>query len=93
MNTSGAARHAMGAIATFWGVAAWAEWFVVPMLYPGRSGPAPYLDFALGTVVLFLGCFINATAVLLWPWRLAWYWRVAYALVPASYVGFQFARM
>lgn len=78
------AGHVVGAIATLWGVGAWVEWLAIPMLHPDRGGPVPYMDFAFEALVLTLWCFANALATLLWPWTLAWYWRVVYALAPAS---------
>ena len=53
-----AVSHVLGVLSLIWALIAWAEWFLIPLLYPHDGSPAPYLEFAPLAILLLLGCFI-----------------------------------
>ncbi len=72
-----------------WGLVAWAEWFLVPILVPNEGGPVPYLNFALQALVLFFGCvfvlfFMLVQVVQTYQWK----WLL-FAIPAGAFVLFQ----
>ena len=85
--------HSLGVAAVDWGLLAWLEWYAIPIVYPDRGGPVPYINFAVQAIALLLGCAFWAAIVLLLPTNWKRSIRVAYVVVPASYVVFQGLRL
>ena len=48
--------HVLGVLSLIWSLIAWAEWFLIPFLYPHDGSPVPYLGFAPQAILLLLGC-------------------------------------
>lgn len=80
--------HFVGGFAVVWGIVSWAEWFAIPLLFPQRAGPVPYLDFALLSLGLLFGCLWLTLQLLFFPLPLTWRSRLIYAAFPFSYVVF-----
>jgi len=82
-------NHFYGGFAVIWGLAAWAEWFVTPMLFPQSGGPVPYIMFVPLVVALFLGCcWLVGSMWTVMP-RLSPPQRLIYSVAPGSYVIYQ----
>ena len=80
--------HFVGGFAVVWGIVSWAEWFAIPLLFPQRAGPVPYLDFALLSLGLLFGCLWLTLQLLFFPLPLSWRSRLIYAAFPFSYAVF-----
>jgi len=92
-NSSENISHVIGVFSLFWAVVAWAEWFLIPILFPADGGPVPHLAFAPQAILLFLGCVgvvltMPVLALATCRWRI-----LLYALPAAAYLLFQFWRV
>ena len=81
--------HVVGLLALIWSLIAWAEWFLIPFLYPHDGSPVPYLGFAPQAILLLLGCvgvmiLIPLLAIAVRRWAL-----LLYAGPAAAFVAFQ----
>ena len=85
--------HVYGAFATLWGVAAWSEWFVTPLLVPDRGGPVPYLIFAPLVFAFALGALWLTGSLLLAIPGLSCAGRLFYVSAPFSYLLFHLVRL
>lgn len=80
--------HVVGVFSILWTAVAWGEWFAVPVLFPDRGGPVPYLDFAMVSMWLFVGCMWLTLQMVFFPMGLSHRSRLIYAAFPFSYAVF-----
>ncbi len=83
------AIHLVGGVALIWRVAAWAEWLLIPALYPREGGPVPYLAFAPQAILLFLGCVAIVLIVPILALASRQRWAILYSLPAAAYLVYQ----
>ena len=81
--------HVLGLLSLIWSLIAWAEWFLIPFLYPHDGSPVPYLGFALQAIILLLGCV--CVLILIPPLAIAVRrpWMLVYTIPAAAFVAFQ----
>ena len=81
--------HVLGVLSLIWSLIAWAEWFLIPFLYPHDGSPVPYLGFALQAIILLLGCV--CVLILIPPLAIAVRrpWMLVYTIPAAAFVAFQ----
>ena len=68
---------------------AWAEWFLIPFLYPHDGSPVPYLGFAPQAIILFIGCFGVTALIPLLAIAMHRSKLLLYAIPAAAFVVFQ----
>lgn len=81
--------HVLGVLSLIWSLIAWAEWFLIPFLYPHDGSPVPYLGFALQAIILLLGCFCVLIFIPLLAIAVRRRWMLTYAIPAAAFVAFQ----
>ena len=81
--------HVLGVLSLIWALIAWAEWFLIPLLYPHDGSPVPYLEFAPLAIALLLGCFIISIVNPLVSIAARQSQMLIYAVPAAAFVVFQ----
>lgn len=85
--------HLVGTFALLWGIVAWLEWFLIPIVNPATGGPVPHLAFAPQAILLFLGCVAIILIMPVWEFGTRCWWMLVYAVPAAAYVVFQVCRV
>ncbi len=79
-------------LAVIWGIGAWVEWFLTPMLVPNDGGPLPYIMFAPLVLAFAVGCLWLTVSFLVFMPHLSALQRISYSLLPCSNLLFHVAR-
>ena len=81
--------HVLGVLSLIWSMIAWAEWFLIPFLYPHDGSPVPYLGFAPQAILLLLGCVCVLIFIPLLAFAVRRSALLLYAIPAAAFVVFQ----
>ena len=81
--------HVLGVLSLIWSLVAWAEWFLIPFLYPQDGSPVPYFGFAPQAILLLLGCVCVLIFIPLLAIAVRRPWMLIYTIPAAAFVAFQ----
>jgi hypothetical protein len=83
----------VGTFALLWSIAAWLEWFLIPVLFPRSGGPVPHIAFVPQAVPLMLGSVATSVAIPIIAIIARRWTLLLYAAPAIAYVSYQTLRV